>query len=482
MTVYHLLQWFYNKKQAKSIADLNTLLKKVLLPEDFSQDHLEGFSMQKVLKDVGNYGGVRYDLQADYGWIETSIKIPVPCTGVKQSEADTPAYELKGVFYCKPLEIIKSVFQSEQAKKFHYTLFKLCQQQSFPDKRDLCLYSELYNTDAFIEEHAKIQRQQKKRRLDDPEDPSLHVPCTIAGMMLWSDATKIGTWGNQSMWPIYLYFRNQSKYDRAKLSAFTSHHMAYIPKLPNNFHDFYKEHYNTAPTEAVLTNVQREILQSIYGLIFDNEFMEAYDHGLVLKCANIVQRCLFPCLFTYSVDYIEKILIATICMLGSHPCVHCLVDKDQIDQLGTKSDTKRCERKACIDSEEHQSTIEKMWKWIFDDGLSVASSYVEAFSNLLLGLLLKYVIHNIFKLFGMNFYDLLVPDVLLELELGIWKAILLHLICMVHCLGSENIQEMNGRYNYISVDICLAHFVSGFKTYQCLEGAQFGKFAKMFWT
>ncbi|KAE9393770.1 hypothetical protein BT96DRAFT_828701 [Gymnopus androsaceus JB14] len=394
---------------------------------------------------MDNYGGVRYDLQADDGWIETSIKIPVPCTGVKQFEADAPAYELKGVFYCKPLEIIKSVFQSEQAKKFHYTPFKLYQQQSFLDSPDIHLHSELYNADAFIEEHAKIQRQQEKY-------PSLHIPCAIAGMMLWSDTTKIGTWGDQSMWPIYLYFGNQSKYDRAKPSAFASHHMAYIPKLlPNDFHDFYKEHYNTAPTEAVLTHVQREILQSIYGLIFDNEFMEAYDHGLVLKCVNIVQQCLFPCLFTYSADYIEKILIATTCMLGSHPCVHCLVDKDQIDQLGTKSDTKQHETKARIDSEECQSTIEKMQKWIFDDGLSVASSYVEAFLKPFSWVPTQNIFSNQFFKFGMNFYNLLVPDVLHELELGVWKAILLHFICMVHCLGSKNVQEMNRRYDHISV-------------------------------
>ncbi|KAE9387588.1 hypothetical protein BT96DRAFT_960362 [Gymnopus androsaceus JB14] len=408
---------------------------------------------------MDNYGGVRYDLQPDDGWIETSIKIPVPCTGVKQSEADAPAYELKGVFYRKPLEIIKSVFQSEQAKKFHYTPFKLYQQQSFPDSPDICLHSELYNADAFIEEHAKIQRQQEKRRLDDPEDPSLHILCAIAGMMLWSDATKIGTWGDQSMWPIYLYFGNQSKYDRAKPSAFASHHMAYIPKLPDNFHDFYKEHYNTAPTEAVLTHVRREILQSIYGLIFDNKFMEAYDHGLVLKCANIVQRCLFPRLFTYSADYIEKILFAKICMLGSHPCVHCLVDKDQIDQLGTKSDTKRRETKARVDSEEHLpptfSTIEKMRKWIFDVGLSVASSYIEAFLKPFSWVPTRNIFSNRFFKFGMNIYDLLVPDVLHELELGVWKAILLHLIRMVHCLGSKNVQEMNRRYDHISVSLSI---------------------------
>lgn len=66
-------------------------------------------------------------------------------------------------------------------------------------------------------------------------------------------------------------------------------------------------------------------------------------------------------------------------MLGNCPCVHCLVEKDQIDQLGTKFDARRRETKARVDSVQRQSIIEKMRKWIFDDGLSVASKYIETF-------------------------------------------------------------------------------------------------------
>lgn len=234
VTVFRLMAWFHNKSQTKSIADLDRLVKEVILPDDFRQDHLKGFSTQKVLKDVDNFGGPRYTLQPADGWIEGSVKIPVPCTGVQQSEADAPLYEVKNIYYRKPLEVIKAVFQSEQSQKFHYTPFKLFRKQpspACPDLNSIRLHSELYNSDAFLDEHEKVQRQRSDRYQQNPDDPLLRVPTALAGMMFWSDATKVGTWGDESMWPIYLYFGNQSKYDRAKPSSFAAHHLAYIPKV-----------------------------------------------------------------------------------------------------------------------------------------------------------------------------------------------------------------------------------------------------------
>ncbi|THU76981.1 hypothetical protein K435DRAFT_703489 [Dendrothele bispora CBS 962.96] len=231
ITVFRLMRWFYNGNQAKSIADLDSLVDNVLLPDDFSQDHLRGFSTQKTLKDMDDYGGPNYLLRAEDGWIETSVKIPVPCTGVEQSDADAPMYELKRVFYRKPLEVIKATFQSPLSKKFHYTPFKLYQHSDHPScPEPVRLHSELYNSDAFISEHERVQTRQSDRH-HDPEHDQSNIPNALAGMMAWSDATKVGQWGDESMWPIYLYFGNQSKYNRAKPSSFAAHHLAYIPKV-----------------------------------------------------------------------------------------------------------------------------------------------------------------------------------------------------------------------------------------------------------
>ena len=41
-------------------------------------------------------------------------------------------------------------------------------------------------------------------------------------------------------------------------------------------------------------------------IILDEEFVEAYRHGIVVLCWDGVQRRFFPRIFTYAADYPEK--------------------------------------------------------------------------------------------------------------------------------------------------------------------------------
>ncbi|KII89354.1 hypothetical protein PLICRDRAFT_109005, partial [Plicaturopsis crispa FD-325 SS-3] len=53
----------------------------------------------------------------------------------------------------------------------------------------------------------------------------------IAGLMFWSDATHLTSFGTAKAWPIYLFFGNQSKYDRAKPSSGACHQIAFVPSV-----------------------------------------------------------------------------------------------------------------------------------------------------------------------------------------------------------------------------------------------------------
>ena len=64
-----------------------------------------------------------------------------------------------------------------------------------------------------------------------PRPPGDNLEIVIAGIMLWSDATHLASFGNASLWPIYLFFANQSKYIRSRPTAFAAHHLAYIPTV-----------------------------------------------------------------------------------------------------------------------------------------------------------------------------------------------------------------------------------------------------------
>lgn len=54
------------------------------------------------------------------------------------------------------------------------------------------------------------------------------------------------------------------------------------------------------------THCRREFLHEQLKIILDEEFIKAYQHGIVLKCHDKIQRRLYPRIFTYSADYPEK--------------------------------------------------------------------------------------------------------------------------------------------------------------------------------
>ena len=161
-------------------------------------------------------------MAAQDGWIEASVPISLPCDGFSfPMEADAPVYNVKGLLYWKLLEVIKAAFSKPAAEKFHTTPFQEFWKSSL-DAAPECLYSEIYNSDAFIEEHIQICSKAQ---------PDCNLEMVIASIMLWSDSTHLKSFSNASLWPIYFYTGNLSKYTRGKPTSFSAHHMAYIPKV-----------------------------------------------------------------------------------------------------------------------------------------------------------------------------------------------------------------------------------------------------------
>lgn len=68
----------------------------------------------------------------------------------------------------------------------------------------------------------------------------------------------------------------------------------------------YQEAYGEPASEAVLRFCKRELMQAIWLLLLDDDFIQAYHHGFIVKCGDGITRRLFPRLLTYSADYPEK--------------------------------------------------------------------------------------------------------------------------------------------------------------------------------
>lgn len=62
----------------------------------------------------------------------------------------------------------------------------------------------------------------------------------------------------------------------------------------------------------VTTHCRRELMHAALRTILDDDFLEAYQHGNLLTCADGVRRRIFPRIFTYPTDYCEKLVLCLV--------------------------------------------------------------------------------------------------------------------------------------------------------------------------
>ena len=222
--------WYHNGAQTKSLNDLNILVQNVIRAPDFKVEDFDNFDAGKAADKLfaqpegdtstsGTHGPL------NDGWYESSVPITLACDKrLHKSEAVAPTLHVAGLYHRKPLDVIKAALRESNARRFYITPFEeyWAPQPDGPAER---IYSELYNSDAYLREHGVIRGQ--------VYDDALET--VVVSMMLWSDSTHLASFGSASLWPIYLFFGNQSKYDRAKPTTFSAHHLAYIPEVSQIF-------------------------------------------------------------------------------------------------------------------------------------------------------------------------------------------------------------------------------------------------------
>ena len=80
-----------------------------------------------------------------------------------------------------------------------------------------------------------------------------------------------------------------------------------LVSLPDDFGDFVLEQVgNYSPSAAFYTYCHREFFHTQWLELLDDEFVEVYQHGIALVCADGIARHLFLHILTYSADYPEK--------------------------------------------------------------------------------------------------------------------------------------------------------------------------------
>ena len=206
VTMFRFIHWYLGVSWAVSEVDLDRLASEVILANDFNRDDFRNFSAARELARLDRYGTTDLPFAAADGWKKGSVTLNVPNTKHQYaSESECPEFHVSGLQYRPLIEVIKAACRGPQASKYHWIPFKLFHQSP---TGPLWVYTDIYNSDAMLEEDAKIKSMQRDLK-DDPD-----VEAAILAILLWSDSTHLATFGTASLWPVYMYLGNLSKYDR----------------------------------------------------------------------------------------------------------------------------------------------------------------------------------------------------------------------------------------------------------------------------
>ncbi|KIJ30636.1 hypothetical protein M422DRAFT_267786 [Sphaerobolus stellatus SS14] len=206
----------------------------------------------------------------------------------------------------------------------------------------------------------------------------------------------------------------------------------------------------TAASGPVLMHCKRELMHAIWKLLLDDEFCKAYDNGNLTQCADGIKRFVYPRIFTYSADYPEKVLLATIRDQGLCLCPQCYITKDKVHEMGMVRDMSNCEKNVRKDDHLHRYDIQKACCLINEKGVPVNGAAIKSILKPLSRVPTVNAFSEQLQMRGFEYHPIFIVDFLHEIELGVWKATLTHLIRLLYAQGSKHApHELNQRFRQI---------------------------------
>lgn len=243
---------FWTSSTTKSRRDRDST-QELLIRGDFNASDLDGVNFAAIEEELRGRSS-RGQWEQMRGWRRTDLVIGVPkgikrTVAVRRDEAAQDARRRQGAPEPPPskatpipgaqitisgfchrsiCEVIRETFsQDPAARKFHCHPYEQTyhppRNPSHPIER---VYDEVFTSDAWLREDVKIQMARI-----DPSRPEQGLPRAIAAMMFWSDETVLNPFGQNKAWPVYLFFGNQPKSERAKHTAGGGRHLAYLPQV-----------------------------------------------------------------------------------------------------------------------------------------------------------------------------------------------------------------------------------------------------------
>ncbi|KAF8074608.1 hypothetical protein FPV67DRAFT_1559334 [Lyophyllum atratum] len=439
--------WYWNHGTQKTLADFRMLVDIIKHP-DFQVDDIRNTHWSNVNATLASNVGDNGDnlqaewLDVDEGWQKTPISINVPFHKRTENRGVTESYVVGELYHRSILSVLKErLTDNRTPEPIYYEPYELWWQ---PDGNSeaVRVYGELYTSQAFLDSYEAL--------LKSPPEPGCDAPRTIVGLMFWSDATHLTSFGQASLWPAYMFMGNNSKYDRCRPSASLANHIAYFQKLPASFKDFATKRFGgSGPTRDLVAHCNRETFHAQWEILLDDDFLTAWRHGILIQCGDGITHRIYPRIFTYSADYPEKSLIAGTRRNGLFPCPRCLIEKQQIRKMGTIPDRNFRNSHRRHNDQPTRSSIQAARSKIYDKGLAVQGDAVEAILKEKSLLPVETAFSKRLSRFQFDCYSMLVVDLLHEFELGVWRALFVHLIRILYAINASRVHELDRRYRLI---------------------------------
>jgi Plavaka transposase len=219
---FRLGEWYWNRGKQKSQQDFKELLD-VVGDEDFQPAEVRATHWKKINDRLALNDWDKDEwVDEDAGWRSSPVKISVPFDR-NTSNPGLQDYVIEKFHYRPLMSVIREkVSRQCDDSQFHYEPYTLLWQPS-GDRAEIRLHGELYTSPAFIDAHNALQ--------DSPPEPNCELPRIVVALMFWSDSTHLTNFGNTKLWPLYMFFGNESKYRRCKPSSNLCEHVAYFERV-----------------------------------------------------------------------------------------------------------------------------------------------------------------------------------------------------------------------------------------------------------
>ncbi|TEB22658.1 hypothetical protein FA13DRAFT_1640925 [Coprinellus micaceus] len=444
---YKLGEWFWSEG-GKTYQSFEHLVS-IIGDEDFRAHDIQRTNWKKIDAALGSseFDDDPPQSQEDAQWVDdgtswqtAAVTVQVPFNSTTSEPGGKP-YILEGLRFRPLVPIILDKLQDKAAAEhFHIVPSELWLRRGDSEK-DVRVHSELFHSGAFLEAYRQVQSL-------PPEEDEDELPRYVVALMFASDETHLTSFGDAQLWPAYMHFGNEPKDKRGKSLLKLFEEIAYFQKLPDSFNDWYLERSgkNTVPSE-VLRHVRREVFQAQWGVLLDDDFVHAYEHGLAVKCPDNVKRRFYLRILTYAADYPERMRLVGVRTNGDFPCPRCLVSVAEIPHLGMVSDRNLRVARQRKDDDTRKQKVDQARNLIYGKkNYAVDADKVEillkptslvpstnSFSDRLSSL-------------GFDVYDIPAVDILHEVEIGVWKGLFTHLLRLLEAIDKGRTNIVNRRF------------------------------------